>query len=64
VKYVIVSLLSTARYPGFVSHLKLIMNYVVSGMLLDAQQVLCWIQEMELHMLCQFMKALLCLIAS
>jgi hypothetical protein len=28
-----------------------------------AQQVLYWIQEMELHMLYQFMKVLLCLIA-
>jgi len=31
-------------------------------MLQDAQQVLYWIQEMELHMLYQFMKVLPCLI--
>jgi hypothetical protein len=36
---------------------------IVSGMLQVAQQVLCWIQEMELHMLYQFMKVLQCLIA-
>jgi len=38
--------------------------YVVPVMLQDAQQALYWIQEMELHMLYQFMKVLPCLIVS